>query len=243
MAAMQCLVLAGGLGTRMRALAPDLPKTLIPVAGVPFAHYQLGWMARHGVTEVLYSIGFRGEAIRDFVADGRQWGLEVRYVEDGPKLLGTGGALRRAFDAGVLREWFLVLYGDSFLPFDFRWLGQAFLGQERPAMMTVYHNQGCLDVGNVHFADGLVTLYQKPPRAEMPYIDYGISAFRRELIAEMVPAGRKCDLGEMCHRLSVANRLAGWEVTQRFYEVGSPAGLRDFETWLEEHPVSSWPDR
>lgn len=243
MAAMQCIILAGGLGTRMRALAPDLPKTLIPAVDRPFAHYQLGWLARHGVTRVVYSIGFQGEKIRQFVGDGRRWDLEATYVEDGAELLGTGGALRRACDAGALDEWFLVLYGDSFLPFDFRLLGGAFLGQERPAMMAVYRNQGRFDTGNVHFVGGIVTLYRKGLPGEMPYIDYGVSAFRRELIAEMVPAGQKYDLADLCHRLSLENRLAGFEARERFYEVGSPVGLRDFETWLAEHPVQSWPNR
>ena len=223
------------------ALAPDLPKTLIPIAGVPFADYQLSWLARHGVTRVVYSIGFKGEMIRERVGDGRRWNLEVQYVEDGPELVGTGGALRRACDAGVLQEWFLVLYGDSFLPFDFRQLQDAFLGQARPALMTVYRNQGRLDTGNVRFENGVVVLYQKPPPGEMPYIDYGVSAFRRDLIREMIPPGRKSDLAEMCHRLSLESRLAGWEVQERFYEIGSPTGLLDFETWLREHPVQSWP--
>lgn len=240
---MQCLILAGGLGTRMRALAPEVPKTLIPVRGIPFAHYQLDWLARHGVDRIVYSIGFKGERIREAVGTGSSWGLEVCYVEDGPELLGTGGALRRAFAAGVLQEWFLVLYGDSFLPFDFRLLGDAFLAQERPAMMAVYRNQGRLDTGNVRFSGGVVTLYQKPPPGEMPYIDYGVSAFRRELIAEVVPTTGKHDLADICHRLSLENRLAGFEVRHRFYEVGSPAGLCDFEHWFGENPVSSWPAR
>jgi NDP-sugar pyrophosphorylase family protein len=135
---MQCVILAGGLGSRMRPFTDVSPKTLIPVVDTPFAHYQLTWLARHGVTEVVYSIGFLGEQIRAYVGDGRRWGLKVCYVEDGIEPAGTAGALRRAYDAGVLGDWFLVLYGDSFLPIDFRDLGAAFERQSRPAMMTVY---------------------------------------------------------------------------------------------------------
>src|SRR4051812_46987043 len=99
---MQCVILAGGLGTRMRPRTDKTPKTLLPVGDVPFAHYELSWLARHGVTHVVYSIAILGEQVRDFVGDGDRWGLSVSYVEDGDKLAGTAGALRRALDAGEL---------------------------------------------------------------------------------------------------------------------------------------------
>jgi NDP-sugar pyrophosphorylase family protein len=236
---MQCVILAGGLGTRMRPWTERLPKTLIPVHGVPFAHYQLAWLARHGVTEVVYSIAVLGEMVRDFVGDGSRWGLAASYVEDGKELVGTGGALRRVFDSGQLRDRFLVLYGDSFLPFDFRNLWRAFLAQPRPAMMSVYRNRHRFDTGNVRFADGVVQLYRKAKSGERPdcdldFIDYGLSALSAPIVAEWIPYGTKCDLADVYHRLSVADHLAGFEVQERFYEIGSPSGLRDFETWVEQ---------
>jgi NDP-sugar pyrophosphorylase family protein len=236
---MQCVILAGGLGTRMRPLTERVPKTLLPVGDTPFAHYQLDWLARHGVTEVVYSIAFLGEMVRAYVGDGSRWGLPVRYVEDGDELAGTAGALRRALDAGVLRDWFLVHYGDTFLPFDPRRLGAAFQAQGRPALMTVYHNRGRWDAGNVRFADGAVRLYRKARRGEapagLPYIDYGVTALRARLIAGRVPAGAQGDLADLYHALSLEGLLAGLEVTERFYEIGSPEGLRDFEAWVAGH--------
>jgi NDP-sugar pyrophosphorylase family protein len=243
---MQCLILAGGLGTRMQPLTRTTPKTLLPIGDVPFAHYQLSWLARHGVREVVYCIGSLGEQVRDFVGDGGRWGLRVAYVEDGPTLAGTGGAVRRAFDAGTLRDWFLVLYGDSFLPFDFRALARVFLEQPRPAVMAVYRNQGLFDVGNVRFADGVVQLYRKTPRGERPpegmdFIDYGVSALSSALVGQRIPAATAFDLSDLCHSLSLEDRLGGFEVSERFYEIGSPAGLHDFEAWVAQHPIESWP--
>lgn len=242
---MQCVILAGGLGTRMRPLTERLPKALLPVADTPFAHYQLSWLARHGVTEVVYSIAVLGDLVRDYVGDGSRWGLSVSYVEDGDELRGTAGALRRALDAGVLRDWFLVHYGDSFLPIDLRRLRDVFRAQGRPALMTVYRNRGRWDTGNVCFAEGIVALYRKARRGEaadpaMEFIDYGVSALRADVIAERVPAGAAMDLADVYHRLSVKGLLAGLEVGQRFYEIGSPSGLRDFEAWAAEHPVHAW---
>jgi NDP-sugar pyrophosphorylase family protein len=246
--AMQCVILAGGLGTRMRPLTERLPKTLLPVQDVPFAHYQLDWLASHGVTDVVYSIAVLGQMVRGSVGDGSRWGLNVRYVEDGEKLLGTAGALRRVYDAGVLEEAFLVLYGDSFLPIDFRMVWRKFQAGSCPALMTVYRNDGQLDQSNVHYADGRVLLYRKLREGEsvqegMNWIDYGLSAFQSRLIGERIPAGRKADLADLCHHLSVEGLLAGLEVRERFYEIGSPAGLGDFEKWTMDHPRESWVSR
>jgi len=238
---MQSVILAGGLGTRMRTWTTHIPKTLIPVRDVPFAHYQLVWLAQHGVDEVVYSIAEKGAMVRDYVGDGSAWGLRIHYVEDGKELAGTAGALRRVFDAGLLRERFLVLYGDSFLPFGLRQLDQAFVAQPRPAQMAVYCNQHQLDTGNVRYADGVVQLYRKAKSGERPdnsleYIDYGISALARHVVAERVLPGAKMDLADVYHALSLAGQLAGFEVRQRFYEIGSPAGLAAFEKWVVAHP-------
>lgn len=236
---MQCVILAGGLGTRMRPLTDKLPKTLLPALGTPFAHHQLTWLADHGVTKVVYSIAVLGELVEDFVGDGSRWNLRVNYVRDGAEPMGTGGALRGVLDAGLLAERFLVLYGDSFLPFDFRDLMTAFDNQTRPAMMAVYANHGQLDQSNVIYRDGIVQLYRKgQPTPAMHYIDYGIAALEREVI-ERIPAGVKSDLATLYHQLSVDGQLAGYEVSERFYEIGSPAGLRDFETWLTHQQVTA----
>lgn len=235
---MQCVILAGGLGSRMAAYTGEQSKHLIPVFGRPFAHYQLTWLAGHGVDEVVYSLGHMGESIERYVGDGSNWGLRVRYVYDGEKLLGTGGALRRAYEAKALNQWFLVLYGDSFLPFDFQALGKAFLAQEKPAMMAVYHNCQKYDKGNVRFENGLVSLYMKNAPSDilstLNWIDYGVSALKDEIIDREVPQGEVFDLSVLYNRLSKGGELAGLEVEERFYEIGSISGLKNFEGWLEK---------
>src|SRR3990167_194217 len=111
---MQCLILAGGPGTRMRPMTERLPKSLIPVNGVPFAHYQLDRLAQQGVRKAVFAVGYLGDMIRDFVGDGGRWGLEVAWVDEGKRLRGTAGAIRFAVDEGVMDDEFMVLYGDSY---------------------------------------------------------------------------------------------------------------------------------
>jgi NDP-sugar pyrophosphorylase family protein len=230
---MQCVILAGGLGTRMRPLTDTLPKTLLPVAGRPFARHQLDWLARHGVTEVVYCIGHQGDKIR------RYWETEpspipsLRFVDEGEQLRGTAGALRLALAEGALDESFFVLYGDSFLPIDFAPVWSAFESDHAPALMTVLRNEGRWDSSNVVYSNGVVMLYEKrSTRPDMKYVDYGLSAFRRSVIEKSTES----DLSAIFHRLSVAGDLVGYEVTQRFYEIGSPQGLRDLELLLPSLP-------
>jgi NDP-sugar pyrophosphorylase family protein len=233
---MQCVILAGGLATRMRPLTEALPKALIPVAGVPFVDHQLDWLAGHGVTDVVLSVGYRGEMLSRHVGDGSRWGLRVRVVDEGSDLRGTAGALRLADDLGALDERFLVTYGDSFLPIDFAAVWDRFASCGRPALMTVFRNDSKWDTSNVVVQDGAVVLYDKhhktQPASAFSHIDYGLSALERRVVREQIPPGLVSDLAALFHELSLRGQLASFEVTQRFYEIGSLAGLEDFSRWL-----------
>jgi NDP-sugar pyrophosphorylase family protein len=231
----QCVILAGGLGTRMWPVAQMVPKTLLPVAGRPFADWQLDWLAEAGVDSVVYSIGYLGEAIRDHVGDGSARGLAVQYVDEGRELRGTAGALRLAGDRGVLADRFLVLYGDSWLQVDPAATHAAAEASGLPALMTVYENNGQFDTSNVEYADGRVVRYEKgldPVPPGMRWIDYGLSVFTREVIEERVPADTVADLAALCTALAAEGALAGLLVPDRFYEIGSPEGLAEVSALL-----------
>jgi NDP-sugar pyrophosphorylase family protein len=229
---MQCVILAGGLGTRMWPETKAIPKTLLPIAGTPFATWQLSWLARSGIDSVVYCVGHLGQLIRDHVGDGASWGLSVRYVDEGDHLLGTAGALRLAYDERALAEDFLVLYGDSWLQVDPARVLRAARERREPALMTVFRNDGRWDGSNVVLEDTRVARYakglDKPPPA-MRWIDYGLLAFRRGVIAERVPPNVPEDLAPLCGQLAGDGLLAGFEVSRRFYEIGSVAGRNELE--------------
>jgi NDP-sugar pyrophosphorylase family protein len=233
---MQCVILAGGLGTRMRPHTHTLPKAMLPVNGVPFVDHQLTLLAGQGVSQVVFCVGYRGDMISDFVGDGGRWGLAADYVDEGKDLKGTAGALRVALDAGRLEEDFLVLYGDSYLPIDHPPVMAAFLDSGADALMTVFRNGNRWDTSNVLFEDGRIVVYDKhrrdPRSAEMMHIDYGLGAFRRSTVDKYVPPDVKADLADVYQTLCSNGLLAGYEVSSRFFEVGSPGGLSDLEAHL-----------
>lgn len=231
---MQCLILAGGMGTRMRPLTEAVPKMLLEVAGRPFADWQLSWLAGQGVERVVLSIGHLGAALGQYVGDGSRWGLQVVSVDEGEELRGTGGAVRLAIDRGFLDEEFAVLYGDSYLALDLADVARAFAESPEPALMTVYRNEGQFDASNAVFAGGKVVRYEKgaADTRDMDWIDYGLSVLRRELVQARVGPGVS-DLAALFGALSLEGRLAGYEVRERFYEVGSPSGLAELEALLQ----------
>jgi NDP-sugar pyrophosphorylase family protein len=240
---MQCVILAGGIGTRMRPLTERIPKALAPVLGKPFAHHQLTLLAREAVTEVVYCIGYKGEMIREYVGDGGRWNLAVTYVDEGAALRGTAGALRLALDQGALRESFFVLYGDSYLRIPLASVRSAFTTSGLPAMMTVYRNQGRWDTSNVRYEHGRVLLYDKAlggtGAAGLEYIDYGLTVLSRDLVVDRIQQEGRADLADLLRQLSLEKLLGGFEAANRFYEVGTPDGLTEFEAFLKAQAEES----
>jgi NDP-sugar pyrophosphorylase family protein len=230
------VILAGGLATRMRPATETVPKALLPVNGRPFADLQLAWLRSLGVTEIVYSVGYLGDFIVRHVGDGRQFGLRVRYAADGERPLGTGGALRAVIDSGAVPESFGVINGDSYLSLDLPKVEAAFTESACPALMTVMHNRNRWEASNVVYQDGRVIVYDKSRpeawRDRMEWIDYGFTIVSREAVVDRVAPGASADLSDLMHDLSLAGRLAGFEVRDRFYEIGSPQGLADLERHL-----------
>ncbi len=218
-------ILAGGLATRMKPYTETMPKSLLDVHGKPFLARQLECLAERGARKVVLCIGHLGSKIRQRIGTGENFGLEVLYSDEGQTLLGTGGALKKALP--VLGEKFLVLYGDSLLEIDYAAVEQAFLRSGRKGLMTVYRNEGRLDASNVLFAEGRIQRYDKTGRVpEMRHIDYGLGALSAAAFHGL-PEGARVDLAQVYQDLLSEDQLAGYEVFQRFYEIGSPAGLAD----------------
>jgi NDP-sugar pyrophosphorylase family protein len=223
-------ILAGGLATRLGPITEKVPKLLVDVAGEPFFSHQLRLLRKSGLTRVVLCVGHLGEMIADRYGDGTKWGMRIDYSFDGPRLLGTGGALIRALP--LLGDAFYVLYGDSYLPVDYLDVGRAFLASGQPGLMTVYENRGRHDASNIWFADGRIKVYDKTNRTpRMQHIDYGLGLLRARAL-DGWPRDGVVDLAAIYGRLVAEGQLAGYEVKNRFYEIGSPEGLKELDALL-----------
>ena len=228
-------ILAGGLATRLRPATEKIPKSLLEVNGEPFIVHQLRLLKANGVSQVVLCVGFLGEMVREVVKNGRAFGLDVHYSFDGPALLGTAGALKRALPA--LGHAFLTLYGDSYLLCDYEAVAREFEESRKLALMTVFRNEGQWDTSNVEFEDGRILAYNKKERTpRMKFIDYGLGAFAAHAF-ERVPAEQAYDLADLYTQILADGELAGMEIKQRFYEIGSPAGLEETARFIATQGV------
>jgi NDP-sugar pyrophosphorylase family protein len=227
------IILAGGLATRLRPLTEDLPKALVDVNGEPFIVHQLRLLRAQGVSRVIVCAGYRGELIQQFVGSGAAFDLDVRFVFDGPQLLGTAGAVKNAWPLAGSAGF--VLYGDSYLPCDYCAVQEEFERCKRPGLMTVFRNENRWDRSNVEFDDGRIVAYDKhTPTTRMHHIDYGLAVFQAAAFAA-VPTDRPSDLATLYQELLARQQLAAWEVPERFYEIGSWSGLEETRRYLAEH--------
>lgn len=227
-------ILAGGIATRLRPITERIPKSLVQVAGKPFLAHQLELLRRQNLQHAVLCVGHLGHLIRDQFGDGSAYGVRLDYSFDGPVLLGTGGALRQALP--LLGDCFFVLYGDSYLTEPFAPVAEFFRRSRALGCMTVYRNEGLHDTSNVVFANGAIQVYDKKQRRpEMQHIDYGLNVFRPAALDDW-PADRPFDLADVMTRLVERRQMAGWEVKERFYEIGSPAGLAELDALLTGGP-------
>ena len=200
------------------------------INGEPFLAHQLRLLKRVGATRVVLCVGYLGEMIREFAGTGSEFGLEIEYSFDGTELLGTAGAIRRALP--LLADEFFVVYGDSYLPCDYQEVERVFFESCKPGLMTVFRNEGRWDASNVEFSAGRILRYDKARRTpEMRHIDYGLGAFHSSVF-QTLPSGQRHDLAAIYQDLLDAGRLAGYETGERFYEIGSPAGIAELDLFL-----------
>lgn len=222
---MPVVILAGGLATRLRPITEQIPKSLVEVAGEPFISHQLKYLQQQGIKKVTLCIGYLGEMVQSVVGDGSQFGIDITYSLDGVKLLGTGGAIKKALP--FLDETFFVLYGDSFLPINFSKVEEKFTTSLKPALMTILRNADQWDKSNVSYVGGELIKYDKEfPSPDMAYIDYGLGVLSKKLF-DAYGQEEPFDLSQIYKNLSLKSDLEGYPVDNRFYEIGSHQGLKE----------------
>ena len=227
-------VLAGGYATRLGQLTKNSPKCLIEVNGRPFVDWQLDLLTKSGYSDFIFCVSYRSEMVQKHLGDGSSWGLRIKYSVDGETQLGTGGAIQKALP--LLGDTFGVIYGDSYLPIDYSAVELNFLNSKSQGLMTVYKNQNQFDTSNVEYTKGKLLNYQKGMNdSKMHHIDYGLTYFRRAAF-QSTSNEASFDLESICSLLAKEGKLDGFEVFQRFYEIGSVNGLKEFTDYLRSEP-------
>jgi N-acetyl-alpha-D-muramate 1-phosphate uridylyltransferase len=224
-------ILAGGLAHRLRPLTEKIPKSLVEVGKEPFIYHQLQLLHSQGVRRVVICAGYLGEMIHQFVGDGNRFGIAVDFSFDGDQLLGTAGAIQKAIP--LLGKSFFVLYGDSYLLCDYQEIQGNFEQSGKLGLMTIFRNEGLWDQSNVEFTNGQIQDYHKKNKTpRMNHIDYGLGVFQEKAFASVL-AGQPQDLAQVYQDLIRNGELAAYEVRDRFYEIGSLAGLEELRRFLD----------
>lgn len=239
----QVVVLLGGKGTRLSSIEPHLPKPMVNVWGKPFLYYQVQLMRLSGFRNFVFCIGHKADIIKKFFGDGNKFGVDIKYSYDGHLLLGTGGAVRKALP--LLKEDFLLMYGDSYMDIDYSELIYMYFKfkreQNKTGLMAVFRNRNKYDKSNVVFKDGRLLKYDKRNQSShMEYIDYGISILNRSIVEEIPKIG-VTDISEVYQRLVSKGWIAGYEVRNRFYEIGRPLSLREFKEFIRRRTILKKP--
>jgi MurNAc alpha-1-phosphate uridylyltransferase len=224
------VILAGGLATRLGSLTHEIPKCLLKVNGRPFIDLQLELLQSSGYQDIVLCLSFQAEKVISYIGNGKRYGVNIEFSIDGPTQLGTGGAIRKVLSK--VGPEFAVIYGDSYLPINYREVEREFLNSKALGLMTVFENRDKLDVSNVDFFNSSVRLYSKVPSQIMKHIDYGLNYFRSEAI-EHYKFNEPFDLADVLSQLSIQGKLIGFEVFTRFYEIGSLQGIKDLSFYLQ----------
>jgi NDP-sugar pyrophosphorylase family protein len=203
---------------------------MLIIAGQPFIAWQLEYLRLQKITSVILCVGYQGHQIERFVGNGSRFGLSVEYSREDGELLGTGGAIKKAMD--MLPNNFFVLYGDSYLPIDFSKVEKCYQDSYKNGLMTVFENNNKWDKSNVSYFDGTIMKYDKfNPDLSMNYIDYGLGILNKNIFLSYEKL-LKFDLAEVYKDLANKNQLTGYEVSERFYEIGSLPGITEAENYL-----------
>lgn len=232
---MQIAILAGGLATRLHPLTERIPKSMVEIKGKPFLQYQIELLRYNDVRDVVLCVGHLAEQIKDYFGDGRHFGVNITYSDEGERRLGTAGALKFAED--LLADEFFVLFGDSYLLLDYRVIMEYFLARDELGLMVVYRNENRYDSSDVLVEDGFVTAHNKENALPgMVYINEGLSVLRKQALG-IIPPDRQLSLQAFFQKLIAQKQLLALETKQRFYEIGSLAGLQEFERLVAEGGV------
>ncbi|MEM3684042.1 MAG: sugar phosphate nucleotidyltransferase [Conexivisphaerales archaeon] len=232
---MQAAVLAGGLGTRLGDLTKNLPKPMIPINGKPFLEYKIQELKEGGVDEIVLCVGYLADKIVNHFGDGARYGVKISYSYDGERLKGVIGALRNA--SKLLKDEFIITYADNYLRLNYADLMRSLLESGRLAVMAVYHNYNRYGKSDVKVKDNQVVYYSKhaSEKEGLEWINYGAIALRKKALKFATDDSEEGFFAELIAR----KEILAYEVKERFYEIGTHEGLKEFQEMILAHGLEA----
>jgi len=216
---MQVVILAGGLGTRLRPLTYKIPKAMVPIKGKPFLEHQLKILKNNGLNDIVICIGYLGEEVKKYFGNGEKWGLNIEYsFEREP--LDTGGAIKNAEDR--LENEFLALYGDTFLDINYKDLISYSRKKAKLGTIVVFKNKPKIFKNNIEINDKKeVIAYNKTEEDKANCVDAGVEIFKKNIL-KLIPSNKVVSLEKDIYPILIEKReLIAYLTNHRFYDIGT----------------------
>jgi NDP-sugar pyrophosphorylase family protein len=228
---MQIVIICGGLATRLGNLSKNIPKSMLDIQGKPFLEYQIEYLKKHSIKDIILCVGYLSETIEKYFGNGKKFGVNIKYSYDGEKLLGPMGAVKNA--ESKLDDIFFIMYGDSYISVDFQKVHSYFLKHNKLGLMVVYKNCNKYDNSNLSVRDNLVIGHKVSGITEdINYIDYGTSLLRKKSLA-LIPEDSFCSTEQFFIKLINKKELLAYEANKRFYHIGTPESLEEFRDFIK----------
>ncbi len=227
MTSSHCVLLAGGLGTRLTDVTGGLkPKALVEVGGIPFLHFKLLSLIQMGFTSTDILVGQHGDQIEQFIIKRSYPDISIRCFRDGPILLGTAGAIASILDK--LPKTFWVTYADSYVLADIGQANEEFSNEE-DSIMVVLRNQDRVETSNVSIDeanDQVIEYVKNPPRGKHEWIDYGILRLNKAAFS-LIAKDKPVDLRGVVFNQIRATRMRAFQTDELFWDIGTPDRLQE----------------
>ena len=233
------LILAGGKAKRLGNISKNIPKSLIELNNKPFLFYQLKLLEKNGFENIVISTGFLSSQIEKYVnLIKNKLKNKISFSDDGKQTLGTGGAIKKALPK--LSNNFFVIFGDSYLDINYKYIYYRFMKVNKLGLMTVYKNNNFNDpsaegLSDVEIKNKKIILYDKKKKNKnMKYINYGITILNKKVFENWI-FPKRMDLQKINQKLINNNELAFTIIKKKFYEIGSKKGIKLTNNYLKKN--------
>ncbi len=227
------IILCAGEAQRMRPLTDNMPKCMIPVCGKPFIYWQIKNLEKHGFQNITITLGYKQEVAKEYLLN-TNFGMKINVIYNN-FLPNTGGGTKRA--SPLFESDFFVTYGDSYLPYlNYQDIQSRFYDSGKNALLTIYKNNNLYDKSNIHFSEEknrILSYNKNGSNKKYKYIDYGLSVFSQNALS-YVKNIDDFELSLLFKRLIKNDDICAYKAAQRFYEIGSFAGLDEFKQYISK---------